>query len=111
MIEVNINRVDNGYVVRAGCLTLAFSNKTELAVELTRWLENPDVVEKEYIAKYRRGMIGGDVEEPAAVADTIRGLSRSAFGAGDAAREMTPEERARVANEAASRGHIRPPRT
>lgn len=53
MLNVTIIRCDNGFIVEAGCMRLAFSNRTELAVELTRWLENPAKVEQEYTDKYR----------------------------------------------------------
>lgn len=50
--SVKITPVDNGYIVQVGCVNLVFG-KAELAVELSRWIEAPAVVEAEYEKKYR----------------------------------------------------------
>lgn len=54
-MSITIYRSTNGFVVQAGCMTLVFEDRAKLAVELTRWLERPEIVEAEYIKKYQTG--------------------------------------------------------
>ncbi len=54
---IMIDAVDNGTIVRVGCLVLVFQGeqgKAEMLNELSRYISDPDAVEKEYVAKYRK---------------------------------------------------------
>lgn len=54
-----IRKATNGWIVQKGCITLVFDTAT-LSSEIVRYLNNPDVVEKEYTARYYgKGLIGG----------------------------------------------------
>ena len=48
MYKVTISKAMNGYIAEVGCQTLVFETEGKLINELTRYLNNPDVVEKEY---------------------------------------------------------------
>ncbi len=54
MKSIRIDPADNGSIVKVGCLTLVFENIERLIVELRRYYENPEKVEKEYLAKYQK---------------------------------------------------------
>ena len=62
--ELRITKVDNGWIVKAGCMTFVFDNVDKLAVEISRYLHNPNEVAKEYSEKYSNsngGLLGGAV--------------------------------------------------
>lgn len=46
-----IKPVLNGYIVEVGCQTVVFETMDRMLYELRRYLENPSVVEKEYMSK------------------------------------------------------------
>ena len=52
MYEVKIKKAMNGYIVEVGCQTLVFETEGKLINELTRYLNNPGKVEKEYQELY-----------------------------------------------------------
>jgi len=52
MEELRISQVSNGWIVKAGCMTFVFDDATKLAVELTRYLQDPMKVREEYIKKF-----------------------------------------------------------
>lgn len=51
MHDVSITKVLNGYSVIVGCQTLVFQTQENLLKELKRYLDNPEIVEKEYCQK------------------------------------------------------------
>lgn len=53
-MEIRIERVTNGFIVRAGCMTFVFDDPVKLGNELARWAHNPDEVEREYSKKFSR---------------------------------------------------------
>lgn len=75
---ITITPVANGFIVQAGCLTLVFANRVELADELRRWVTAPDVVEEQYQKRYYPGTSGE------------RSLAGISIGGGEAA---APEPR------------------
>ena len=58
MRNIKIKRVMNGFVVGCGCQELVFETSEKLLSELKRYLDAPDVTEKEYTAMY--GLASGD---------------------------------------------------
>ena len=50
--ELHISVVTNGFIVRAGCMIFVFDDAAKLAVELTRWTQNPHKVQAEYSKRY-----------------------------------------------------------
>lgn len=67
-MEIRIQKVTNGWIVNAGCMTLVFDDAAKLGTELTRWLQDPGRVEREYTLKYQGGPAqaigGGEVRGP-----------------------------------------------
>ena len=59
MRNIKIKRVMNGFVVGCGCQELVFETSEKLIAELKRYLDSPDVTEKEYTAQY--GLAGCDI--------------------------------------------------
>lgn len=53
MEEIKIRKVLNGYIVRVGCETVVFQRVGDLCGELKRYLENPDLITKEYMLTFR----------------------------------------------------------
>lgn len=51
--DIGITFVLNGCILEIGCQKVVFETKEKLLAELTRYLENPGVVEKEYMAKVK----------------------------------------------------------
>lgn len=52
MYKVTISKAMNGYIAEVGCQTLVFETEGKLINELTRYLNNPDMVEREYQELY-----------------------------------------------------------
>ena len=52
MTTIEITPVANGFIVRAGCLTLVVENPIYLRDEVSRWLVDPRKVEDEYTKRY-----------------------------------------------------------
>lgn len=50
--RIIIEPVLNGFQVEVGCQKLAFHDKGKMVSELERYLENPEAVTKEYLAKF-----------------------------------------------------------
>ena len=50
--SVQIEPVDNGYVVRVGCKVLVFAELNALLVELENYLKDPVATEKAFMARY-----------------------------------------------------------
>lgn len=50
MKEIKIIPVLNGWLCFVGCQTVAFIEKRIMLDEISRYIDNPDKVEKEYIA-------------------------------------------------------------
>lgn len=48
---ITIHTVLNGFTVQLGCQTIVFESAARLLAELGRYLDNPAVVEKEYLSK------------------------------------------------------------
>lgn len=51
--SIIIDRMDNGWLVRAGCLQLVFTNADVLSREIACWLSDHRKVEKAYAERYR----------------------------------------------------------
>lgn len=51
MKEIHIKPVLNGFIVKVGCQELVFHDIDHLCGELKRYQANPDMVEKEYLAR------------------------------------------------------------
>lgn len=49
--SININALDYGYNVHVGCKTFSFETKERLIKYLTKYLEKPSELEKEYKEK------------------------------------------------------------
>ncbi|HEY5960938.1 MAG TPA: hypothetical protein VIV60_30490 [Polyangiaceae bacterium] len=47
--EITIIPVLNGYICNVGCQRVVFQDRNQMILELNKYLENPDEVEKEYI--------------------------------------------------------------
>jgi hypothetical protein len=54
MREVTIREAMNGYKVQVGCQELVFQDKSLMIAELSRYLDEPTKVEREYLAKFRK---------------------------------------------------------
>lgn len=89
-VIVQITQHDVGYTVQAGCVTVAFVDRSALIGELVRWLENPVAVELEYSKKVNEvrdienDPRAGRIYESAEAGrlehnETIGGLTRSRF--------------------------------
>ena len=50
--EVKIQKVLNGYILKIGCKTVVFEQKNQMLLELARYYDNPQAVEKEYMDKF-----------------------------------------------------------
>jgi len=48
--DIKIKAVLNGFIVECGCQTIVFNNIDELTVELNRYLNSPDKVEKYWMS-------------------------------------------------------------
>lgn len=64
MRNIKIKRVMNGFVVGCGCQELVFETVEKLLSELKRYLDSPDVTEKEYTALYGLASGGCDIAAP-----------------------------------------------
>lgn len=51
--KVVIEKVLNGYVVEVGCKTLVFTDFVVMVQELGRYYANPELVEREYLERYK----------------------------------------------------------
>lgn len=49
---VQIQQVMNGYLVQVGCQTLVFESQSTLLVELGKYMEQPETIEREYRHKH-----------------------------------------------------------
>ena len=64
MRQITINKCMNGLIVNVGCQTLVFEDRTKFVLALSKYLENPDQTEKEWLEKF--GMDHGNaVQAPA----------------------------------------------
>lgn len=90
MYKVTISKAMNGYIAEVGCQTLVFETEGKLINELTRYMNNPDGVEKEYQELY-----GPKKNEPA----TPRG-GEMAIGTNEAFRPRDVPEPTRGVNRA-----------
>lgn len=52
--DIQIAYAQNGYVCVVGCMTAVFETKKKMLDEISRYLDNPDDVEKEYQSMKRR---------------------------------------------------------
>jgi len=50
MRDIRIRPILNGWIVKAGCQELCFTDAVTLGTELTRYLWNPQKVENEYLS-------------------------------------------------------------
>lgn len=57
-MELKIEPVANGWIVRAGCLRLVFTDRGILSSEFSRWLIDQKLVEGEYAKKYDTNPLG-----------------------------------------------------
>jgi len=55
MRQLTIFTVLNGYVIQSDCQCVVFTDKTKMLSELSRYLDNPDEVSKEYLANPKNG--------------------------------------------------------
>ena len=62
MRNLTIKKVMNGFSVKVGCQDVVFRSKKKLLNELSRYIDDPDGVEKEYIKKYNKETQGVKVE-------------------------------------------------
>lgn len=53
--NITIKAALNGYIVVCGCGTVVFESKKKMLSEISRYLDNPCKVEKEYQSKKRNG--------------------------------------------------------
>lgn len=51
--KIQIDCAQNGYICQVGCMTVVFETKKKMLMEISRYLENPEKVEKEYQKKKR----------------------------------------------------------
>lgn len=73
MRQISIEKKMNGYVVNVGCQSLVFESKEKLLVELARYLNDPQGVEKEYVEKFGLAdTIGPNVAQTATAARSYR---------------------------------------
>lgn len=69
MRDIIIRKVMNGYVVTVGCQKLVFESQMGMMLELSRYLNSPEKVEREYTEKYGlTNPVGVPVEAQCAVA-------------------------------------------
>lgn len=52
MKDITIRKKFNGFEVSVGCKDLVFETRTKLFKELSRYIANPDEVEREYLERY-----------------------------------------------------------
>lgn len=52
MRDLKIKKVLNGFRVKIGCQEVVFTSKKKLMKELSRYIDNPSGVTKEYLEKY-----------------------------------------------------------
>ena len=67
--ELVVRRVDNGWLVRYGCVELAFTSEEHLVSEFARWARAPETVVKEYAERFRgkaMNTIAGGIAPPGA---------------------------------------------
>lgn len=50
--NISIEPTMNGYIVKIVCQSLSFESRTNLLSELGKYLDNPQQMEKEYVARY-----------------------------------------------------------
>lgn len=55
MREVTIRKKLNGFEVSVGCQSLVFNDKSVMIAELSRYIDNPNQIEKEYLTKFAEG--------------------------------------------------------
>ncbi len=67
--EIKICQITNGFIVNIGCAELMFS-KEDLIKELEKYLDNPEKVEKEYMARF-------NIVEPISMGDKMQNLTAS----------------------------------
>ena len=46
--EVNINRIENGFIVRVGCKIFCFSEWVNASEAIGLWFKNPEEAQKKY---------------------------------------------------------------
>lgn len=93
MRNISIRKVMNGFIVDVGCQTLVFETHERLLIELRRYLENSETVEKEYTERY--GMQGGGLPGPTeayATPTVPPGYGAGAVTAGGALLRHTAEQ-------------------
>lgn len=56
-MQVRIDRVSNGFIVTAGCLTLVYTSTTAIIADFEKWVTDPDMTEKAFAEKYSRGHV------------------------------------------------------
>lgn len=57
MRDVKIKKVLNGFRVKIGCQEVVFTKKEKLLNELSRYIDNPDGVAKQYLERYKRDSV------------------------------------------------------
>ena len=51
--DIQIIPALNGFIVHIGCQRVVFETKEKMLSELSRYLDNREAVEKEYLEKYK----------------------------------------------------------
>ena len=61
--DVHIHPVLNGWIVKVGCQRVVFTKKSDLLTTLSRYLDNPSTVEKEFLEMSVNAKILGSPEQ------------------------------------------------
>lgn len=57
MYDIKIIPALNGYIIKVGCATLVAEKKETMLAEISRYLDNPETVEKQYMANPQNRII------------------------------------------------------
>jgi hypothetical protein len=85
---VTIYTADNGYLATVGCKNFVFESRAELLSKLGEYLENPGLVEDEYMLGYPVPAFAG-AQEGAYMASSPRDIEAPAAGIGSFLRKAS----------------------
>ena len=74
MHDIQITKVANGYIVRAGCQTFVAVDRDFMLSEIQRYWDHPHEVEKEYLEKYAPEQLGETMQIPQTMDSSLRNL-------------------------------------
>ncbi len=72
--NITITPALNGYIVQVGCKTIVFSSKNQLLLDLKSYLDDPRLVERNYLRDAINNEDPKDCAVPAPPEDRIRSL-------------------------------------